>query len=116
MSRDDSSLATRKPSRFQPRHSAIGPGRRWRRGDVTVGDSLAQVLDADANITARCDLPRLETVTADDFPENLILPTSSSDGLETDLFNEIEIVSDDGNLRLDLSANIQTSIGRDVGA
>jgi len=84
--------------------------------DVTVGDSLAQVLDADANITARCDLPQLETVTADDFPENLILPTSSSDGLETDLFNEIEIVSDDGNLRLDLSANIQTSIGRDVGA
>jgi hypothetical protein len=35
--------------------------------DVTVGDSLAEILDVDANITARCDLPQLETVTADDF-------------------------------------------------
>ena len=34
--------------------------------DVTVGDSLAEILDVDAHITARCDLPQLETVTADD--------------------------------------------------
>ncbi len=33
--------------------------------EVTVGDSLAEILDVDANITARCDLPQLETVTAD---------------------------------------------------
>ena len=32
--------------------------------DVTVGDSLVEILDVDANITARCDLPQLETVTA----------------------------------------------------
>jgi hypothetical protein len=64
--------------------------------EVTVGDSLAEILDVDANITARCDLPQLETVTADDFPEDLILQTSSSDGLETYLFHEIEIVSNDG--------------------
>ncbi len=30
--------------------------------DVTVGDSLAEILDVNANITARCDLPQLETV------------------------------------------------------
>jgi hypothetical protein len=64
--------------------------------DVTVGDSLAEILDVDANITARCDLQQLETVTADDFPEDLILQTSSSDGLETYLFHEIEILSDSG--------------------
>lgn len=58
--------------------------------DVTVGDSLAEILDVDANITARCDLPQLETVTANEFPEDLILQTSSSDGLETHLFNQIE--------------------------
>ena len=29
--------------------------------DVAVGDSLAEILDVDANITARCDLPQLET-------------------------------------------------------
>ena len=84
--------------------------------DVTVGDSLAEILDVDASITARCDLPTLETVTADDFPEDLILQTSSSDGLETYLFHEIEIVQTIENLRSDLSAIIQTSIGRDVGA
>ena len=33
--------------------------------DVTVGDSLVKILDVDANITARCDVPQLETVTAD---------------------------------------------------
>jgi hypothetical protein len=27
--------------------------------DVTVGDSLAEILDVDANITARCDLPQM---------------------------------------------------------
>src|ERR1700741_2010232 len=64
--------------------------------EVTVGDSLAEILDVDANITARCDLPQLETVTADEFPEDLILQTSSSDGFETYLFHEIEIVSNDG--------------------
>ena len=46
--------------------------------EVTVGDSLAEILDVDANITARCDLPQLETVTADDFSEDLILQTSSA--------------------------------------
>lgn len=35
--------------------------------NVTVGDSLAEILDVDANITARCDLPQLETVTGDEF-------------------------------------------------
>ena len=40
--------------------------------------------------------PQLETVTGNEFPEDLILQTSSSDGLETYLFNEIEIVSDAG--------------------
>ena len=84
--------------------------------DVTVGDSLAEILDVDANITARCDLQQLETVTADDFPEDLILQTSSSDGLETYLFHEIEILSDSGIPSVRLSAIIQTSIGRDVGA
>lgn len=28
--------------------------------DVTVGDSMAEILDVDANITARCDLLELE--------------------------------------------------------
>ncbi len=67
--------------------------------NVTVGDSLAEILDVDANITARCDLPQLETVTGYEFPEDLILQTSSSDGLEMHLFNEIEIVSDDRERR-----------------
>ena len=40
--------------------------------NVTVGDSLAEILDVDANITARCDLSHLETVTGDEFPEDLI--------------------------------------------
>lgn len=64
--------------------------------DVTVGDSRAEIFDVEASITARCDLPQLKTVTADGFPEELILQTAPSDGLETHLFNEIEIVSDDG--------------------
>lgn len=51
--------------------------------DVTVGDSLAEILDVDASITATCDLPQLETVTRDEFPEDLILQTSSSDGLNS---------------------------------
>jgi hypothetical protein len=27
--------------------------------DVTIGDSLAEILDVDGNITARCDLTKL---------------------------------------------------------
>lgn len=83
---------------------------------MTVGDSLAEILDVDANITARCDLPQLETVTGEKFPENLILQTSSSDGLETHLFNEIEIVSDDGRPSVRFICQHPNNIGRDVGA
>ena len=38
--------------------------------EVTIGDSLAEILDVDASITARCDLPQLETVP----------PASNDDG------------------------------------
>src|SRR5437773_12275794 len=64
--------------------------------DVMVGDSSAEILDVNENVIARCDLPQFEAVTTEDFPADLVLQTDSSDGFETYLFHEIELVSDDG--------------------
>src|SRR6266581_2802661 len=63
---------------------------------VMVGDSSVEILDVDANVIAKCELSDLEAVTAEDFPQDLILEADSSDGFDTYLFNEIELGSSDG--------------------
>ena len=70
--------------------------------DVIVGGKSLGVMDAaDDYVLAECDLQDLIGETAAKWPNGLVLQIHSSDGFQTYLFHELNVVANDEAVALD---------------